>query len=110
VSLFDQIKIINEKIQTSLDSCNRKDLITLVAATKKQNINVIERPIDKTELFISDEVFLTGTAAKITPVKKIESTQLNVERPVMNKLKNKLIEITEGRSQDYDNWVTRISI
>jgi len=28
----------------------------------------------------------------------------------MNKLKNKLIEITEGRSQDYDNWVTRISI
>ena len=28
----------------------------------------------------------------------------------MNKLKNKLIEITEGRSQDYDNWVTRISL
>ena len=42
MSLFDQIKIINEKIQTSLDSCNRKDLITLVAATKKQNINLIE--------------------------------------------------------------------
>jgi len=42
VSLFDQIKTINEKIQASLDSCNRKDLITLVAATKKQNINLIE--------------------------------------------------------------------
>ena len=28
----------------------------------------------------------------------------------MNKLKGKLIEITEGRSQDYDNWVTRISL
>ena len=25
-------------------------------------------------------------------------------------LKNKLVEVTEGRSQDYDNWVTRISI
>ena len=37
-------------------------------------INVIERPVDKTELLIADEVFLTGTAAKITPVKKIEST------------------------------------
>ena len=42
MSLFDQIKTINEKIQASLDSCNRKDLITLVAATKKQNINLIE--------------------------------------------------------------------
>jgi len=41
---------------------------------------------------------------------KIESTELNVERPIMNKLKNKLIEITEGRSRDYDNWVTRISL
>ena len=57
--------------------------------------------MDKTELLIADEVFLTGTAAKITPVKKIESTELNVERPIMNKLKSKHKE-TEGRSQDYD--------
>ena len=28
----------------------------------------------------------------------------------MSKLKNKLIEITEGRSQDYDDWITRIDI
>ena len=53
---------------------------------------------------------LEGTAAKITPVKKIESSELNGERPIMNKLKSKLIEITEGRSEDYDNWVTRISL
>jgi branched-chain amino acid aminotransferase len=33
-------------------------------------IPVIERPVDKTELFIADEVFLSGTAAKITPIKK----------------------------------------
>ena len=70
----------------------------------------IERPVDKTELLIADEVFLTGTAAKITPVKQIESTIINNDRPIMNKLKNKLIEITEGRSQDYDNWITRIDI
>ena len=77
---------------------------------KRQGINIIERPVDKTELFIADEVFLTGTAAKITPVKQIESTKLNVDRPIMNKLKNKLIEITEGRSRDYDDWITRINI
>ena len=59
---------------------------------------------------IADEVFLTGTAAKITPVKQIESTNINNDRPIMNKLKNKLIEITEGLSQDYDDWITRINI
>ena len=93
--------------QDILEGITRASVIELA---KSFGINVIERPVDKTELLIADEVFLTGTAAKITPVKKIESTELNVERPIMNKLKNKLIEITEGRSQDYDNWITRISI
>ena len=93
--------------QDILEGITRASVIELA---KSFGINVIERPVDKTELLIADEVFLTGTAAKITPVKKIESTELNVERPIMNKLKSKLIEITEGRSQDYDNWVTRISL
>jgi len=93
--------------QDILEGITRASVIELA---KFFGINVIERPVDKTELLIADEVFLTGTAAKITPVKKIESTDLNAERPIMNKLKSKLIEITEGRSQDYDNWVTRISI
>ena len=93
--------------QDILEGITRASVIELA---KSFEINVIERPVDKTELLIADEVFLTGTAAKITPVKKIESSELNGERPIMNKLKSKLIEITEGRSQDYDNWVTRISL
>ena len=93
--------------QDILEGITRASVIELA---KSYGINVIERPVDKTELLIADEVFLTGTAAKITPVKKIESSELNGERPIMNKLKSKLIEITEGRSQDYDNWVTRISL
>ena len=93
--------------QDILEGITRASVIELA---KSFGINVIERPVDKTELLIADEVFLTGTAAKITPVKKIESTELKGERPIMNKLKSKLIEITEGRSQDYDNWVTRISL
>jgi len=93
--------------QDILEGITRSSVIELAKAF---GINVIERPVDKTELLIADEVFLTGTAAKITPVKKIESSELMGERPIMNKLKNKLIEVTEGRSQDYDNWVTRISL
>ena len=84
--------------------------LSVIELAKSFGINVIERAVDKTELFIADEVFLTGTAAKITPVKKIESTKLNTNRPIMNKLKSKLIEITEGRSNDYDDWVTRIKL
>ncbi len=93
--------------QDILEGITRASVIELAQSI---GINVIERAVDKTELFIADEVFLTGTAAKITPIKKIESTILASERPVMNKLKSMLTEITEGRSKDYDNWITRINL
>ena len=93
--------------QDILEGITRSSVIELA---KSLGINVIERPVDKTELLIADEVFLTGTAAKITPIKQIESTKLNINRPIMNKLKLLLTDITEGRSKDYDNWVTRIKL
>ena len=93
--------------QDILEGITRASVIEIA---RSMGLNVIERPVDKTELFIADEVFLTGTAAKITPIKQIESTKLNGDRTIMKKLKSKLIEITEGRSKDYDSWVTRIKI
>jgi len=93
--------------QDILEGITRASVIELA---KSMGLSVIERPVDKTELFIADEVFLTGTAAKITPIKQIESTKLKGDRTIMKKLKSKLIEITEGRSKDYDKWVTRIKI
>ena len=93
--------------QDILEGITRSSVIELA---RDMNVNVIERSVDKTELFIAEEVFLTGTAAKITPVKKIESTELSTDRPIMNKLRSKLTEITEGRSKDYDDWVTRIKL
>ncbi len=93
--------------QDILEGITRASVIHLA---KEMNIEVIERPVDKTELFISDELFLTGTAAKITPIRQVESTILNTNRPIMNKLKLKLIEITEGRDKKYENWITRINI
>ena len=93
--------------QDILEGITRASVIELA---KSMGLSVIERPVDKTELFIADEVFLTGTAAKITPIKQIESTKLKGDRTIMKKLKSKLIEITEGRSKDYDSWVTRIKL
>ncbi|MBR8827429.1 MAG: branched-chain amino acid transaminase [Gomphosphaeria aponina SAG 52.96 = DSM 107014] len=69
-----------------------------------------ERPVDKTELFIADEVFLCGTAAKITPVKRVESYQLSPNRPMTEKIKEKLTAITENRDQNYQGWVNVIPL
>ena len=93
--------------QDILEGITRASVIELA---KAMGIPVVERAVDKTELFIADEVFLTGTAAKITPIRQIESTVLCNDRPMMQSLKSKLVAITEGRDPAYEHWVTRIAI
>ena len=93
--------------QDILEGITRASVIELA---KSMGLNVIERPVDKTELFIADEVFLTGTAAKITPIRQLESTILSNQRPVMDALRQRLIAITEGRDEEFRHWVTRIEL
>ncbi|WP_320677577.1 branched-chain amino acid transaminase [Prochlorococcus sp. MIT 1300] len=92
--------------QDILEGITRASVIEIA---KNSGINVIERPVDKTELLIADEVFLTGTAAKITPIRQIESTVLSNTRPIMENLRVKLTRITEGVDQEFRHWITRIT-
>ena len=73
-------------------------------------IDVIERPVDKSELLIADEVFLSGTAAKVTPVRQVENYTLSTVRPITNKIREKLSAITEGRDPQYKDWVFSIDL
>ncbi|EDY38158.1 branched-chain amino acid aminotransferase [Cyanobium sp. PCC 7001] len=93
--------------QDILEGITRASVIELARA---MGLEVIERAVDKSELFIADEVFLSGTAAKVTPVRRVETTDLPSERPVMERLRDRLTLITEGRDPAYDHWVTRIRI
>jgi branched-chain amino acid aminotransferase len=93
--------------QDILEGITRASVLELA---RDMGIPILERPVDKTELFVADEVFLSGTAAKVTPVRRIESTDLPGDRPVMERLRDRLTAITEGRDSAYDHWVTRIRL
>jgi branched-chain amino acid aminotransferase len=93
--------------QDILEGITRASVLELA---KAMGIPTLERPVDKTELFIADEVFLSGTAAKVTPVRRVETTDLATSRPVMDAIRERLTAITEGRDPAYDHWVTRVRL
>jgi branched-chain amino acid aminotransferase len=93
--------------QDILEGITRDSILTLA---RDMGVPVVERPLDKSELFIADEVFLSGTAAKITPIRKIENYELSIERPITMQLKEKLAAITENREPAYQDWVSTISL
>jgi branched-chain amino acid aminotransferase len=83
---------------------------SVIQVARDLNYEVIERPIDKSELFIADEVFLSGTAAKVTPIQQIENYHLSSHHPITDTLKEKITAITENRDPKYQDWVFTVQL
>jgi branched-chain amino acid aminotransferase len=66
--------------------------------------------VDKSELFIADEVFFTGTAAKLSAVKKIEQYNLPTTRPIFDTLKSNFELLQLGKIKEFESFVTKVEI
>lgn len=93
--------------QDILEGITRDSVIQIA---QDLGIPVVQRPVDKSELLLADEVFLCGTAAKVTPVNRIENYELSDDRPITDKLRHTITQITEGRHPDYQDWVFRVDL
>ncbi len=93
--------------QDILEGITRNSVLTLA---RDLGIPVEERAVDKSELFIADEVFLSGTAARITPIKRIENYRYGTHRPVTDRLRDALTAITENRDSRYQDWVFTVPL
>ena len=71
---------------------------------------VIEREITRTELYLSDEIFLTGTAAEITPIISVDGKKIGVGKAgnIAKQLRSIYSEIVMGRNEKYSNWITAV--
>lgn len=93
--------------QDVLEGITRDSILVLA---QELGLTVVERTVDKSELYAAEEVFLCGTAAKITPVRQIENYALAKERPVTDKLREKLTAITENRDPSHSDWIFPIDL
>lgn len=89
-----------------LEGVTRRSILQLA---KDMGISVEVRQIDRSELLTADEVFLTGTAARITPVKKIEQYDLPTENPVTQKLIESLQKVSDRELPEHRDWIFSVS-
>ncbi len=87
-----------------LEGITRRSVMEL--ARNELGLTVIERPIDRTEAYICEELFLTGTAAQVTVVTKIDHRPVGkgVMGPVAGKLRTMFLEIVRGNNPKYAGW------
>ena len=87
-----------------------RDTVIELAQTEL-GLDVVERSIDRSELYLADEVFLTGTAAHLTPVVELDHRLIadGNAGPVSSKLQKMYFEIVVGRNEKYRHWCTPAS-
>lgn len=80
-------------------------------AQSELGLEVVERTIDRSELYLADEVFLTGTAAHLTPVIELDSRPIADGKagPIASKLQKMYFDIVVGRNPKYSHWCTPAS-
>ncbi len=100
----DGLLITPSVTENILEGITRRTVIEL--ARDELNLTVVERPIDRTEIYICDELILTGTAAQVTAVTQVDHQPVGkgVMGPVAEGLRKLFNEVVRGDNPKYAHW------
>lgn len=104
-------KLITPDLTSSvLESITRDAILTL--AREHLDLQVEERQVDRTELYMADELFLCGTAAEITPVVSIDKYPIGSGEigPITSALSRVLEDVLRSHENRYDRWRTAVGV
>jgi branched-chain amino acid aminotransferase len=92
-------------LTSALDGITRNTIFVLA---KECGLDIIEKRITRDEVYIADEVFFTGSAAEVTPIREVDNRVIgNGGRgPVTEKLQSMYFDVVGGRSEVHKNWLT----
>jgi branched-chain amino acid aminotransferase len=89
-----------------LDGVNRKSVIQIA---RDLGYTVIERDIARSELYVAEEVFLTGTAAELVPVREIDDHPVPAPGEITKVVQAKFEDALHGRAEEYREWLDVVS-
>jgi branched-chain amino acid aminotransferase len=91
-----------------LEGITRRTVIDL--ARQELGIATIERPIDRTEIYMSEELFMTGTAAQIVAITQVDHREIGTGKmgPIAARLKELYQQVVRGNLPKYNHWTAPV--
>ena len=86
-----------------LGGITRSSVMTIA---RDLDIEVHETSLVRTDLYLADEIFLTGTAAELTPVREVDGRVIGPRGPVTERIQSTFIDAIHGRIDAYKDWLT----
>ena len=100
-------RIKTTPLTSILEGITRNSVIDLA---REQGIAVSEERFTRDEMYIADEVFVTGTAAELTPVREIDNRRIGAGKPgpITLTLQKRFFTIVRGEDPSHESWLTRL--
>lgn len=83
---------------------------SVIRIARANSIQVTERDIDREDLFVADEVFMTGTAAEVKSVTEIDNITIGDGKPgkITRQLQSAFMDVVMGKDERFSDWLTPI--
>lgn len=82
---------------------------TVIALAGDLGLEVIEQPMPREMLYVADEMFFTGTAAEVTPIRSVDRLAVGSgERPVTKAVQDAFFGLFDGRTEDRRGWLAPV--
>ena len=84
---------------------------TIMTLLKETGLEVVERTFTRDELYIADEIFMTGTAAAVTPVREIDDRVIGTGKPgpVTAEIQARYFDVVRGSAEPDPSWLTYVN-
>lgn len=91
-----------------LEGITRRSLIQMLR--EKLGIEVVERSIDRTEIYVADEAFMCGTGVQLAAITRVEHRAIGSGKmgPITEELRSLYYDVVAGRVPEYRHWLTPI--
>ncbi|MFQ5975518.1 MAG: branched-chain amino acid transaminase [Candidatus Hydrothermarchaeales archaeon] len=78
---------------------------TAITIARDRGYEVVETDITRGQLYLADELFFTGTAAEITPIREVDGIEIEKPWPITREIQEKFYAIIKGKDKNYKDWL-----
>jgi branched-chain amino acid aminotransferase len=92
-----------------LDGINRRAAIEIA---RDLGYEVVEKDLDRSDLYLSDEIFMTGTAAELTPIREVDDHPIGTGKPgeITRAVQSVFEDALHGRAERYRHWLDPVPV
>jgi branched-chain amino acid aminotransferase len=100
----DGVVVTPSITENILEGITRRSAIEILK--QEMNLPVVERPIDRTEIYLCEELFMTGTAAQITAVTQVDFRMIGCGEmgPITARLRDTFDRVVRGKTEKFSSW------